>query len=48
MMAMLIMIERFYPGMAANSEPENVALVNFIMQHPLIFIISLPLTGKNY
>ena len=33
--------ERFYPGIAANSEPENVALVNFIMQHPLIFIISL-------
>ena len=33
--------ERFYPGKVANSEPENVALVNFIEGHPLIFIISL-------
>ena len=32
--------ERFYPGKVANSEPENVALVDFIERHPLIFIIS--------
>ena len=33
--------ERFYPGKTANSEPENIALVDFIQQHPFIFIISL-------
>ncbi|OUU76214.1 MAG: hypothetical protein CBC29_00410 [Methylococcaceae bacterium TMED69] len=33
--------KRFYPGKTANSEPENIALVDFIQQHPLIFIISL-------
>lgn len=33
--------ERFYPGEEANSESENVALVDFIKEHPLIFIISL-------
>ncbi len=33
--------ERFYPGKAANSESENIALVDFIKEHPLMFIISL-------
>jgi len=33
--------ERYYSGKAANSESETAALVEFIEQYPLIFIISL-------
>ena len=34
-------LERFYPGISPNSESENIALVNFIENNPLIFIMSL-------
>ena len=33
--------ERFYPGISANSEPENIALVKFIEHYPFSFIISM-------
>ena len=32
---------RFYPGISANSEPENIALVNFIERNSFTFIISM-------
>lgn len=33
--------KRFHPGAYANSESENIALVNFIEKNPLVFIMSL-------